>query len=109
MMHYGHSNALRQAKSVGDILVVGLIGDEEVMRNKGAPPLMPYEERAIALKSCKWVDEVIDDCPYDLTPAFCDKLFKDYNIDYVVHGDDPCYSVSNKNALSVVLSYCRIT
>ena len=70
MMHFGHSNALRQAKAVGDILVVGLIGDEEVMANKGAPPLMPHDERAIALRACKWVDEVIEDCPYDLTPEW---------------------------------------
>lgn len=28
--------------------------------------------------------------PYDLTPAFLDELFTKHNIDYVVHGDDPC-------------------
>ena len=30
------------------------------------------------------------DVPYDLTPEFLDKLFTQHNIDYVVHGDDPC-------------------
>ena len=30
------------------------------------------------------------DVPYDLTPQFLDKLFTEHNIDYVVHGDDPC-------------------
>ena len=29
--------------------------------------------------------------PYDLTPEFLDELFTKHNIDYVVHGDDPCY------------------
>ncbi len=54
-----HSNALRQAKAAGDILVVGLVGDAEVLLNKGTAPIMPFEERYEALKACKWVDEVI--------------------------------------------------
>ena len=28
--------------------------------------------------------------PYDLTPDFLTELFTKHNIDYVVHGDDPC-------------------
>ena len=28
-MHYGHANALRQAKALGDELVVGILIDEE--------------------------------------------------------------------------------
>ena len=28
--------------------------------------------------------------PYDLTPEFLQELFTKHNIDYVVHGDDPC-------------------
>lgn len=28
--------------------------------------------------------------PYDLTPEFLEELFTKHNIDYVVHGDDPC-------------------
>lgn len=53
------SNALRQARAVGTHLVVGLIGDDDIVRNKGSPPVMPMEERYIALKSCKFVDEII--------------------------------------------------
>ena len=39
-----------------------------------------------------WIQEGIDcvGVPYDLTPEFLDKLFTKHNIDYVVHGDDPC-------------------
>ena len=36
MMHYGHSNALRQAKACGDILVVGIVNDKEIVKNKGS-------------------------------------------------------------------------
>jgi len=60
-------NALRQARSVGDELVVGLVGDEDIIRNKGSAPVMSFRERLEALKACKWVDKVIPDAPYDLT------------------------------------------
>lgn len=44
LMHYGHANALRQAKALGDELVVGLVSDEEIVANKG-PPVLSMEER----------------------------------------------------------------
>lgn len=44
MMHYGHAIALRQAKALGDELVVGVVSDEEIIANKG-PPVLAMEER----------------------------------------------------------------
>ena len=44
MMHYGHCNALRQARALGDELIVGVISDEEIKANKG-PPVTPLHER----------------------------------------------------------------
>ena len=44
MMHYGHANALRQARALGDELVVGVVSDEEIKANKG-PPVMSMDER----------------------------------------------------------------
>lgn len=46
MMHYGHCNALRQARALGDELVVGVVSDEEIIANKG-PPVSPLYERFI--------------------------------------------------------------
>lgn len=46
MMHFGHANALRQAKAMGDYLVVGVHSDEEIKKNKG-PPVMNERERYI--------------------------------------------------------------
>lgn len=89
MMHYGHCNALRQARALGDQLVVGVVSDAEIIANKG-PPVTPLHERMIMVKAVKWVDEVISDAPYAITEDFMHKLFDDYNIDYIIHGDDPC-------------------
>lgn len=44
MMHYGHCNALRQARALGDQLVVGVVSDDEIIVNKG-PPVTPLDER----------------------------------------------------------------
>lgn len=44
LMHYGHANALRQAKALGDELIVGVVSDEEIIANKG-PPVLSMEER----------------------------------------------------------------
>jgi cytidyltransferase-like protein len=46
MMHYGHCNALRQARALGDQLVVGVVSDDEITANKG-PPVTPLGERSL--------------------------------------------------------------
>ncbi|KAL6905727.1 hypothetical protein ACP4OV_003328 [Aristida adscensionis] len=89
MMHYGHCNALRQARALGDELIVGVVSDDEITANKG-PPVTPLHERMIMVRAVKWVDDVIPDAPYAITEDFMNKLFTEYNIDYIIHGDDPC-------------------
>ncbi|CAM0151236.1 unnamed protein product [Urochloa decumbens] len=89
MMHYGHCNALRQARALGDELIVGVISDEEIKANKG-PPVTPLHERMIMVRAVKWVDDIIPDAPYAITEEFMNKLFTEYDIDYIIHGDDPC-------------------
>ncbi|KAK8950235.1 hypothetical protein KSP40_PGU000001 [Platanthera guangdongensis] len=89
MMHYGHCNALRQARALGDELVVGVVSDEEIIANKG-PPVTPIEERLIMVGALKWVHEVIPNAPYAISEEFMYKLFNEHHIDYIIHGDDPC-------------------
>ena len=57
LMHYGHANALRQAKEMGDVLVAGIHPSSEIEKHKGLP-LMSDEERIEVLRANKWVDEV---------------------------------------------------
>lgn len=46
--------------------------------------------RLTLVSGLKWVDEVIPNAPYEITEEFMNTLFSKYNIDYIIHGDDPC-------------------
>lgn len=90
MMHYGHMNAFRQGRACGNYLIVGINSDESITQCKGVP-VMNDEERTAAVAGCKFVDEVIPEAvPYVMSEEFLSYIIKKYDIDYVVHGDDPC-------------------
>lgn len=83
LFHYGHIRFLKQAKEHGDILIVGLMSDEECIQYK-RKPFLNINERKETIEACKYVDKVIVNAPMPITEEFIDK----YNIDYVCHGDD---------------------
>jgi ethanolamine-phosphate cytidylyltransferase len=89
LMHYGHMNAFRLGKSLGTHLVVAINSDVSITKCKGAP-LMNDEERISMVEACKFVDEVVPDCPYIMNKEYLDYVIDKYKIDYVIHGDDPC-------------------
>lgn len=86
LIHSGHYNAIRQAKQLGDKLVVGVNSDEEILKNKG-PPVLTCKERAEILRACKWADEVIENTEYTVTIDTLDR----YNCQYYAHGDDQIF------------------
>jgi D-beta-D-heptose 7-phosphate kinase/D-beta-D-heptose 1-phosphate adenosyltransferase len=60
ILHLGHARYLREAKKLGDILIVGLNSDPSVRALKGAPrPYVPELERAEILASLESVDYVV--------------------------------------------------
>lgn len=83
LFHYGHANALRQAKNCGDHLVVGVNSSESAKKYKNNP-VMSDEERIHVVKSCKWADEIVPHAPYFLDFA----MVKNLDCQLVVHGDD---------------------
>ncbi|XP_066288162.1 ethanolamine-phosphate cytidylyltransferase-like [Branchiostoma lanceolatum] len=97
MVHFGHANALRQAKKMGDYLIVGVHSDEEISKHKG-PPVMTEEERYKMVRAVKWVDEVVEAAPYVTTIETLDK----YNCDYCVHGDDITMTADGHDTYSEV-------
>lgn len=59
LLHIGHINYLEKARSLGDILVVGLNSDLSVQAIKGPlRPILPQEERAEILSGLWCVDYV---------------------------------------------------
>ena len=48
MVHFGHANSLRQAKTMGDYLIVGVHSDQEITEHKG-PPVFTEEERLVVI------------------------------------------------------------
>ncbi|KAM8723753.1 LOW QUALITY PROTEIN: ethanolamine-phosphate cytidylyltransferase-like [Acanthopagrus schlegelii] len=97
MVHYGHSNQLRQAKAMGDYLIVGVHTDSEIARHKG-PPVFTQAERYKMVRAIKWVDEVVEGAPYVTTLGTLDK----YNCDFCVHGDDITLTVDGKDTYEEV-------
>ena len=75
LLHAGHVRCLEQAKSLGDVLVVGVNGDASVKRLKGPKrPILPLEERMELLSALACVDYVT---PFDeLTPLELITLLK---------------------------------
>ena len=60
ILHRGHLEMLKYAKSLGDYIIVGIDSDGKVAKDKGATrPFNNVEDRKFALKSLKYVDEVV--------------------------------------------------
>ncbi|KAM4664289.1 ethanolamine-phosphate cytidylyltransferase [Discoglossus pictus] len=97
MVHYGHSNQLRQARAMGDYLIVGVHTDEEISRHKG-PPVFTQDERYKMVRAIKWVDEIVAGAPYVTTLDTLDK----YNCDFCVHGNDITLTADGKDTYEEV-------
>jgi rfaE bifunctional protein nucleotidyltransferase chain/domain len=60
LLHVGHLRYLREARTLGDVLFVGINSDAAVARLKGpGRPLMPACERAELLAGLRAVDHVV--------------------------------------------------
>lgn len=60
ILHIGHINMLKEAKSLCDYLIVGLNSDSSTRKNKGSlRPIISQNERAEIIKSIRYVDLVI--------------------------------------------------
>jgi D-beta-D-heptose 7-phosphate kinase/D-beta-D-heptose 1-phosphate adenosyltransferase len=83
IIHVGHIRYLSEAKSLGDILVIGLNSDASVSRIKPGRPITPEDQRAEVLSALESVDYVVlfnEETPYE--------LIKEVRPDVLVKGAD---------------------
>jgi rfaE bifunctional protein nucleotidyltransferase chain/domain len=72
IIHAGHIRYLREAKALGDVLVVGLNSDDSVARLKPGRPVNSENQRAEVLAALEMIDFVTlftKDTPYELIRA----------------------------------------
>ena len=84
LLHYGHINLLKRAKSLGDYLIVGLSTDEFNNKEKNKECYFDYENRKSLLDAVKYVDLVIPEETWEQKVTDIQK----YNVDVFVIGDD---------------------
>lgn len=82
MLHANHIKMLEYARSLGDILIVGVNTDELVESYKSTP-IIPFDERIALVKALKYPDIVIPQRSLNHQ----DKV-KKLNFDIFVVGDD---------------------
>lgn len=86
LLHRAHVEYLREARQLGDALVVGLNSDASVRALKGpGRPLMPQEDRAELLAEMRSVDWV---CIFDEVSV--ESLVAELLPDVLVKGGDYC-------------------
>ena len=83
LLHYGHINLLKRAKSLGDYLIVGLSTNEFNNKEKNKDCYFDYDNRKSLLDAVKYVDLVIPEETWEQKVSDIQK----YNIDVFVIGD----------------------
>ena len=85
ILHRGHIEMFRYAKSLGDTLIVGVDSDKKVKKDKGDDrPINNLEDRMVVLNSIKYIDMVF---PFNSTEDLEMKI-KYVNPDIMVIGSD---------------------
>ena len=85
VLHRGHIELFKFAKSQGNHLVVGLDSDEKVKRDKGSDrPFNTFEDRKEVLLSIRYIDDV---WYFDSRNGLVE-LIKKYQQDVMVIGSD---------------------
>jgi D-glycero-beta-D-manno-heptose 1-phosphate adenylyltransferase len=94
ILHLGHIDYLSKARSLGDLLIIGLNTDVSVSRIKGPErPVNDQNARSMLLASMTFVDAIVffdDDTPYDLIEQIQPHVLvkgTDYKPDDIVGAD----------------------
>lgn len=83
LFHVGHLNILKHAREHCDVLVAGVVSDENALAVKGRAPVIPLAERLEIVRSLEIVDEAVAE-------TWPDKLstWRHVGFDVIFKGDD---------------------
>ena len=85
LLHPGHIELFKIAKSLGDKLIVGLDSDKKVRNDKGQNrPINTFQDRKTILESIKYIDVVVG---FD-TRKELENLIELYNPDILIDGGE---------------------
>ncbi len=94
ILHLGHVSYLKQAKELGDILVLALNTDDSVKKLKGdSRPINNQQDRALVINELKSIDYVTffsEDTPYNIIKTLKPNIIAkggDYSPEQVVGKD----------------------
>jgi cytidyltransferase-like protein len=84
-LHEGHIRLFKEAKKLGDVLIVILNSDAQLVKKKGSTFYLTEHERKEIVESIKYVDKVIIDPGKDVT---CEEALKLVKPDILAKGGD---------------------
>ncbi len=85
LFHVGHLNMFKRAKEQCDLLIVGVVTDEGVRKNKKTETFVPFEERIEMIRSCRYVDKAVE---IPLNYAGTRDAYRMYQFDCQFSGSD---------------------
>lgn len=83
LLHDGHIEILRYAKSQCKYLIVGVGTDDFMRKRKHRESVLTYNQRVTILKAIRYVDEVVPETNLDKIQAY-----KEYHFDVMFAGED---------------------
>ena len=102
MFHVGHLNLIKRAKAHGDYLIVGVHSDKDIAEYK-RHPIISEEQRYEIVRSCQYVDEVLESAPLIMTKDFIQR----HEIDLIVRGDDITPELLKQQADAIEMGIMR--
>lgn len=89
LIHHGHTEIIRKASKLGNV-IVALTTDQEIKKRKGYVPELNFKQRSKLISSIKNVKKVVSS-----NWNIDDNFIKKHKIDILVHGDDDVNSAKN--------------
>lgn len=81
LFHVGHLNAIRNARRLGDMLIVGVVTDEFCEQYKGERPIISFEQRRAIVEALRDVNVTVPVTSFDLPPL-------EYRVSIRAHGPE---------------------